>query len=93
MEFRPVSELLVTDNAWYKMWWFVFILHKEWVTCGGAISEVVNWLRLQCSPLKQLIAFWDELLSWGLLSESGLLRTWGNRAVIETRWSSWQSKF
>lgn len=60
MKFQPVSELFVTDNAWYKMWWIVFIFHKEQVTCGGAISEVINWLCLQHSPSKQFVAFGDK---------------------------------
>lgn len=56
-----VSELFLTDNAWYKMWWFVFMFHKEQVSCGGAISEVVTWLCVQHSPSKQSTAFWDKI--------------------------------
>lgn len=57
MEFQPASELFLTDNAWYEMWWCVFIFHKKQVTCGGAISEVVDWPCLQHSPSQHFIAF------------------------------------
>lgn len=101
MEFQPASKLFLTDNAWYEMWWFVFIFHKKQVTCGGAISEVVNWRCLQHSPSKQLIAFWmssEQRPSFGIrLVEDLGNKAWGNRAVIESgipaQQTSWQSKF
>lgn len=103
MELQPVSELFLTDNAWCKMCFFIFIFCKERVTCWGAISEAVSWLCLQHSSLHFGMSYKQgpslrirlptgDGAQWGSGQQS-----LGNRTVIETvvsaQQSSWQNKF